>query len=167
MRKWFIAAIVAIILAVVGGGLYFFLTKDKGSNQNTPPPVQTTPVATESISPATEEEKAEETTQNFENIKTPHFVSSTPTNNATLTSGPSKVTINFNFNLGPGSKIIVTADGNNINTPEATKIASDKLFMSQTINPIEPGDYKVTYTACWPDGSCHNGSFGFSVKINQ
>jgi hypothetical protein len=26
------------------------------------------------------------------------------------------------------------------------------------------GLYLVKYTACWPDGSCHDGQFAFAVK---
>ena len=102
--------------------------------------------------------------ETFENIKTPHFVSSTPANNAVLTTPPSEVTINFNFDLAAGSVIKITADGNGVTTQQGTKISADKLYMTALINPIQPANYKVEYTACWPDGSCHNGSLGFTVK---
>ena len=114
--------------------------------------------------PAQNQETQETTVQEqFENIKSPHYVSSTPINNAVLSSVPDKVTITFNFDLVSGSKITVTINGKEVSG--TTTIAQDKLSMSTNLNAAESGSYKVNYTACWPDGSCHEGSFGFLLKL--
>ena len=148
-----VIGVVVIIIIILGGGIFLASRQKSQPAQISPPTQQTTPTTGESaLQPGT-----------FENIKTPHFVSSNPENNAVLTKGPSQVTINFNFNLATGSVISVTANGNNV-VAQPAKISADKLSMTALINPVEPTNYKVNYTACWPDGSCHNGSFGFTVK---
>lgn len=157
-----IAALAVVIL--VGIGVY--LGTRKVSTPKTETQIQT--VVTPSPQTLKEDQTPTPSPQGiFENIKTPHFVSSVPANNAVLTKGPSQATINFNFDLAAGSKISVMANGNDITTAQGTKIAADKLSMTALINPVEPAEYKVNYTACWPDGSCHNGSFGFSVKSGE
>lgn len=162
MNKATLGIVIAVVLIVLaGGGVYLAIRQSSSPTSQTQTPTVTTPT------PQTEKEETTPPTSpqgDFENIKTPHFVSSDPVNNAVLTKGPSQVTINFNFNLAAGSKISVTANGNDVTTTQGTKISSDKLSMTALINPIEPATYKVLYTACWPDGSCHNGSFGFTVK---
>jgi len=163
MNKWILWVGILVIILGLAGLAYWFFYKNFTQKKATTPTVTTTKTTTKSSEP-----KKEETTQTkFENIKTPHFVSSSPANNQVLTTLPSKVTITFNFDLGPASEILVMANGNILNTAEPTKISSNKLSMSQTINPVEEASYKVTYIACWPDGSCHNGSFGFTAKSNE
>lgn len=149
---------IVIIVVLVGGGVYFATRQTSKPTQVTTTQ-SPTPKATAGLEATTTAPKAE----NFENIKTPHFVSSEPANNQVLSKGPSQVTINFNFNLTTGSKISVAANDNEVTTQQGTKIAADKLSMTALINPVEPAVYKVNYTACWPDGSCHDGSFGFTV----
>lgn len=102
--------------------------------------------------------------QTFTQTKAAHFVSSEPANNTVLTAPPTSVKINFNFDLAPPSKITVTRDGMDVASGQTT-IAADKLSMSVPINAQQTGNYQVNYTACWPDKSCHNGSFGFSVQV--
>jgi methionine-rich copper-binding protein CopC len=100
----------------------------------------------------------------FQNIKAQHYVSSEPANNALLSSSPSKITIHFNFDLAAPSKITVSRDGK-IVSMGGTTISADKLALSVPLNANQTGNYEVKYTACWPDRSCHEGSFGFSVKL--
>lgn len=162
MNKAVLGVIGALVIVILGGiGVYL------GTRKISTPKTETQTQTAQTPSPQTLKEGQSPTPspkEAFENIKTPHFVSSVPANNAVLTNGPSQVTINFNFDLAPGSKITVAANGNDVTTAQGTKISSDKLSMTTLINPIEEANYQVNYTACWPDGSCHNGSFGFSVK---
>lgn len=167
MNKTAVVIIVILMLVLVAGG--FYLTTRDSSNNIEAPTVGTQ--ATPQPSPAPEsadlDEKQEDSgfqQETFDNIKSAHYVSSDPANSTLLTSVPSKVTLNFNFNLEAGSKISVAIDGNDV-TKGTTQISSDKLSMSRNINADQTGNYKVTYTGCWPDGSCHSGSFGFSVKL--
>ncbi|OFW56302.1 MAG: hypothetical protein A2W01_01405 [Candidatus Solincola sediminis] len=104
------------------------------------------------------------TQQTYPNIQSPHYISSDPVNNALLSTSPAQVRINFNFTVAPPSEITVTRDGVNA-TAGATTISTDRLALIVAINAGQTGNYKVDYKACWPDGSCHNGSFGFSVKL--
>lgn len=99
----------------------------------------------------------------FTAIKSAHFVSSQPANNEIVSSGLTSVKINFNFDLAAGSEIAVAQNGVAV-TSGATAIAADKLSLTIPINATPPGNYVVTYTACWPDKSCHGGSFGFVVQ---
>ena len=162
MKKYFWILIVVAFALLIIAGVYFWSNRsDEESVKTTKKPNEQV-VATPSSKTGEKSESAKPT--QFENIKSPHFVSSTPENNTVLTSPPSQVTINFNFDLAAGSKIKVTADGSDITTQQGTTISSDNLSMRTLINPIEPASYKVGYTACWPDGSCHNGSFGFTVE---
>jgi len=102
--------------------------------------------------------------ETFQNIKTPHYVSSNPENNGLLTTSLNQVSIQFNFDLANNSTIEVTRDGVSVVTGEK-QISSDKLTLSVPVNAAQTGNYSVSYSACWPDGSCHQGSFGFSVKL--
>lgn len=100
----------------------------------------------------------------FDNIKSPHYVSSTPANNTLLTESPTEVNIAFDFDLAGESTITVTRDGENV-TRGGSTIAGDARSMRVPIDADKTGNYAVKYTACWPDESCHEGSFGFSVKL--
>ncbi len=102
--------------------------------------------------------------QTFTQIKGAHFVSSEPANNAVVTTALQTVKINFNFDLAAASAIAVTRNEVDVVQGPAT-IAADKLSMSVPVSASETGDYLVNYKGCWPDGSCHDGSFGFSVKL--
>jgi len=104
--------------------------------------------------------------QTFQQTKSPHFVSSQPTNNQLVNSLVEEVKLNFNFDVVEGSKISVTKDGQDVTTGPTT-IAGDNLSMTVPVAADETGNYSVTYTACWPDRSCHDGSFGFSVKLDE
>jgi hypothetical protein len=50
-------------------------------------------------------------------------------------------------------------------TAGPTAIAADRLTMSVPVTIDQTGNYQVGYTACWPDQSCHQGSYGFSVQL--
>lgn len=160
MNKSYVIAAAAILLVGIAAVVYLISNQSTQNQQR----IANVPVTTPLPSAVDQGQSRNELPISFDNIKTPHFVSSIPANNAVLTKGPPQVTINFNFNLTSGSKIAVTADGNDVTTAQGTKISSDKRSMNALINPVEPATYKVNYTACWPDGSCHEGSFGFSVK---
>jgi plastocyanin len=101
--------------------------------------------------------------------KTPHFESSTPASGMVLAAPPPNVTIDFNFDLAGDSSIQITKDGTDYVSSETT-INENKLAMRRSMKQGAPdGSYLVKYTACWPDGSCHDGQFSFKVdreKVN-
>ncbi len=97
----------------------------------------------------------------FSQIRAAHFVSSNPTHGAVVKAPINKVSINFNFNLHEKSRIIITRNGNPSN---GLTTVVDDLTLETPLNTNVPGPYIVTYSACWPDGSCHSGKFGFTIE---
>lgn len=96
--------------------------------------------------------------------KAAHFVKSSPEHGTTVIAAPQQVQISFNFDLGVNSNIAVTRDGKDYSTGN-TIVSSDRLVLSKGLQSDVPnGLYTVSYTACWPDGSCHDGSFQFAVN---
>jgi len=96
-------------------------------------------------------------------VKTPHWVENVPASNSIIPGVPINIIINFNFDLYEDSKIIIEKDGVQYNTGD-TSIDENKLALRSGMDPEAPdGLYKVSYTACWPDGSCHDGSFEFAI----
>ena len=150
------ALVLGLLLIAVGA---FMMTRKATAPTDTKTPANP---------PATQQKKGggETDTQSkaFDNIKTPHFVSSEPTNNDLLTTAPTQVKINFNFDVALPSKIQVTREERGV-TSGATSISANKLSLIVPVMIDQTGNYQVNYTACWPDGSCHEGSFGFSVKL--
>ncbi len=96
-------------------------------------------------------------------ITSPHFVDSAPKHGDTFAQPPERIVINFDFTLHEDSDITVTRDGTPVTTEKAT-LGANKLSLSTTL-PADAGDglYVVDYTACWPDRSCHDGKFAFTV----
>lgn len=92
-----------------------------------------------------------------------HFVDSAPKHGTTFTQTPDKVVLNFNFTLTEASTITVSKDGAMVATTKPT-FSANKLMMSAPL-PANTGKglYQVDYKACWPDNSCHNGRFAFTV----
>ncbi len=96
--------------------------------------------------------------------KTPHYESSAPASGMVLASPPPNVTIDFNFDLAGDSSISITKDGKDYGS-ESTSIDENKLAMRRAMKQDAPdGTYVVTYKACWPDNSCHDGQFNFQVR---
>ncbi|TSC72729.1 MAG: Blue (Type1) copper protein [Parcubacteria group bacterium Gr01-1014_38] len=107
--------------------------------------------------------------------KSAHFESSTPAHGTTLPAPPINVVLDFNFDLAPQSFIAIERNGgDNGNARDAlerdygmdlTTIDANKLSMRRKMDPSAPdGLYTVTYQACWPDGSCHDGHFQFAIN---
>ncbi len=96
-------------------------------------------------------------------VKSLHFENSTPSHGSVLAAVPINIVINFNFDLASGSSITIKKDGKEYSSGEV-KIDSNKLAMRISMEPFSPdGQYSVSYRACWPDGSCHNGQFQFTI----
>lgn len=159
-----------VIALMVGLGIWFATSLAPAPTESLSPSAADElrnpqmPVGTPSLATSTAETSMSFQPQTFTATKAAHFVSSEPANNAILTVAFTSVTINFNFDLAPPSKISVTRDGGDV-TAGQTTIAPGKLSMSVPVNADQTGNYQVNYTACWPDKSCHNGSFGFSVQL--
>lgn len=95
--------------------------------------------------------------------KSAHFESSTPAHGTTLPAPPVNVVIDFNFDLAANSSISIMSGGKEYGTG-ATTVDANKLAMRRTLDPSAPdGVYTVTYQACWPDKTCHDGHFQFAI----
>lgn len=95
--------------------------------------------------------------------KSAHWEGSTPAHGITLAGVPVNVVIDFNFDLAASSKISITKDAREYGVGE-TIIDKNKLAMRRSLDPSAPdGTYTVSYKACWPDGSCHDGNFQFAI----
>jgi len=103
-----------------------------------------------------------------EQKKTPHFLDSTPLHDDVYAAQPINVTINFDFDLVEGSKISVTSTDGTDWANGKVKIEDNKTALKKDLKQGMPdGDYKVAYTACWPDGSCHDGFFWFKIDSSK
>jgi plastocyanin/methionine-rich copper-binding protein CopC len=138
MKKLIIAAIV--ILALATAGIYWF-TRDSG-NQN-----------------------QDGGDQGTAQKKSPHFLDSTPLHDEIYTAQPINVTINFDFDLAEGSDISVTDASGKEYTTGVVLIEDNKTALKKNlVSDMPAGTYMVNYTACWPDGSCHEGRFSFKIN---
>ncbi len=142
-----------ILLALVGGGIYFLV------------------VRTQKTSPSynQQQEVSQETggaTQFSTPQKSAHYESNTPEHGSTLAAVPVNVVINVNFDLAKPSEIKILKDGKDYGIGE-TVIDDNKLTLRRNMDPNSPdGVYKVEYTACWPDKTCHDGFFEFAIDKN-
>jgi plastocyanin len=95
--------------------------------------------------------------------RSPHHETNTPAHAQTYAGAPVNIAIDFNFDLGPGSVVSAVRDGVEYTTGSTT-IDANRLAMGRPFDTGAPdGLYDVSYTACWPDGSCHEGFFQFSI----
>lgn len=99
--------------------------------------------------------------------KAAHYENSTPAHGAVLAAPPIAVVIDVNFDLAANSSISVTSGGKEYGTG-ATTVDANKLALRRAVDQGAPdGLYAVAYRACWPDGSCHDGSFQFAIDRSQ
>jgi plastocyanin len=103
-----------------------------------------------------------------EQKKTPHFLDSTPLHGEVYAAQPINVTINFDFDLAKPSSISVTSANNTEWTSGSVKIEDNKTALKKDLKQgMADGDYLASYKACWPDGSCHDGSFSFKIDSSK
>ncbi|MBI4175467.1 copper resistance protein CopC [Candidatus Berkelbacteria bacterium] len=180
-----IAGLVALLIILAIGGYLGWRAKDANRLPTTdyggtsPTPTATTSgtptPSTSANSTETPTPTAEPTVEFTSQTKSAHFVSSVPAHEATLTEPPNEVVLKFNFDLVAPSKVTVTyraltpEDGVRetvVSTGETT-ISANKRELHQGLRTnLSPGLYRVTYTACWPDTSCHDGQFEFRYASN-
>ena len=99
--------------------------------------------------------------------KSAHYESNTPPHGAILAASPLNVVIDFNFDLTPPSSITIEKDGQEYGVGE-TKIDPSALALRRDLASEMPdGLYKVSYSACWSDTSCHDGYFQFAIDRNE
>jgi plastocyanin len=151
-KKPIIYGVIAVI--VVGAAIFAFTPKR-------PPEME--PVSN-SGQETTEQDNEVASEINFNNPKkSAHYETNTPAHGSVLAAPPVNIVIDFNFDLAAPSAISITKDGKEYGL-ENTVIDDNKLSMRRKFSPDAPdGKYLVTYNACWPDKSCHDGSFEFAI----
>ena len=98
-----------------------------------------------------------------DSIVAPHFVDSYPFHGDVLAEAPQVVVLSFNFNLHDDSAIEVSREGEAVSLGPLM-ISDNRLSMRADLQAdAKDGVYQVSYKACWPDGSCHEGSVAFIV----
>ena len=146
--------IVIIVLVLIAAGVFVVITTQ---NKGTAPTGNTTV----NEAPSQNEPAAQFSFTTPK--KSAHYEGNTPAHGAILAAPPINIVLDFNFDLAVPSAISVTREGNEYATGE-TVIDRNKLSMRRAFNPEAPdGLYKVTYNACWPDRSCHDGHFEFAI----
>jgi plastocyanin/methionine-rich copper-binding protein CopC len=145
-----ISILVILLLALAGAGAYFYLRSAKEKYSD--------------VSEAT----MKVTGYVFDKPKkSAHYEGNVPAHGAILANVPINIVIDFNFDLAPPSSISVKRDGIEYGLGE-TIIDRNKLAMRRAVDPDAPnGLYRVSYQACWPDGSCHDGHFQFVIDRAQ
>ena len=147
MNKAIVGIVVILLLA---GGAFLLFRK---SPSNTPTP-----------SAVSQKDKSVTSEGSFSNPKkSAHYESNTPEHASVLAGVPINVVIDFNFDLAKGSQIQILMDGKDFGVGETT-IDDNGLAMRRKVDDSAPdGIYTVSYTACWADGSCHDGQFQFKI----
>lgn len=151
------AVYIILALLVLGAGAFLLLNRQQQPSS--------TPTPTPTVS-----KQADNQTSFQGPKKSAHYETNTPAHGTTLAGVPINVVIDFNFDLGKGSKIEIHGlfsreqIGVNEYGVGETIIDENKLSMRRKMDPSAPdGKYSVAYTACWPDGSCHDGYFQFAI----
>lgn len=103
-----------------------------------------------------------------EQVRVPNFVDSTPQHDETYAAAPVNITVNFNLDIVPGSKISVL-DANRLEWAEGeVLIEGTNTILKRGLRPGMPdGNYMVNYTACRAGGTCSDGQFKFSIDSTK
>ncbi|MEX0616278.1 MAG: plastocyanin/azurin family copper-binding protein [Candidatus Woykebacteria bacterium] len=100
--------------------------------------------------------------------KTPHFLDSTPLHSEIYAAQPINVTINFDFDLSETSNLSVRDNSDTEWSEGEVLIEDSKTALKRTLKGEMPdGEYIVKYSACWPDESCHEGNFSFTIDSSK
>ncbi|HYE22581.1 MAG TPA: plastocyanin/azurin family copper-binding protein [Verrucomicrobiae bacterium] len=148
-----VLTILIVLIVIIAGG--FLLAKNRGDNQGQNP--------TDNSNNTNSNDSSGMQFSFNTPKKSAHYESNTPEHGVVLADAPINVVINFNFDLAPPSAISITKDGKEYGTGDLV-IDTNKLSMRRNLDTSAPdGLYKVTYNACWPDRSCHDGHFEFAM----
>jgi len=169
----------AVIIAMA---LFFWLTAPKSASKVKPgtnanavagPTVDTNTVVINAnigaLKPIIPTKKpAPKTPVGFTEKKTPHFVSATIANNATLVEAPTGLTLYFDAFVIKSQQSFITVKKNDIDSATINASSTDGKTMYVRLNPnAKSGDYYVYYVACFPDAGCSDGRFGYHLKLPQ
>lgn len=150
MRKFLFFILVAALVA----STVVYLSSPK--NKTPAPPVETLPIQ--------QKEETEKITF-ADPKKSAHYESNTPEHGDALADVPTNVVIDFNFDLSEKSSATIKDSAGQDWGLGETQVDKNKLTLRRLVKPDSPdGLYTVSYDACWPDGSCHDGYFEFQIN---
>lgn len=144
--------ILIAVAAVAVGAAFLFVSVYRGREEALPPPPPSVSASGKTFA--------------FLNPKkAPHYESNTPAHGVILPGVPPNVVLDVNFDLVAPSSVTITNDADQKDYGRGeTVIDLNQLAMRRRMEPEAPnGRYTVTYRACWPDRSCHDGSFQFAI----
>ena len=102
----------------------------------------------------------------FAEKKAPHFISSSISNNATITPVPSFLTLTFDTILAKSTQSFLIVKKNDMTDATAAPSSIvDKTLVVQLNTQVTDGDYYVHYVACFADVGCKDGKFGYRVNL--
>lgn len=149
MKKQYVFIILAITIGVIAGSVFYINRED-----------QPAPKANTQAMDALAGESAGEV------APVPHFVTSSPGNAKVLMMPTSHVDVTSDLELTTSSKMSVTRDNASV-VNGSLALSADKRTMTIPIKGDQSGIYKVVYTMCHPDKSCHDGTLDFSIKLSK
>ncbi len=152
-KKYIYLGLAILLIALILVSAWFLLNSQKA------PESQTNSTSTH------QETTTTSTNFTFENPKkSAHYETNTPAHGAVLAGVPVNVVLDFNFDVAKPSSIEILKDGVDYSVGETT-IDANKLTLRRAMKSDSPdGLYTVKYIACWPDTSCHDGSFQFEIE---
>ncbi len=92
-----------------------------------------------------------------------HYVDSYPNHGDVFAQMPDRAQIDFNFTLHEASTIEISKDGAQLEVGKPNLGPRNLAMWVQLQDSAGDGLYLVKYKACWPDRSCHDGQFAFTV----
>ena len=94
-----------------------------------------------------------------------HLVRATPAAGGTVQAAPTEVMLRFSEKLEPkfSSVIVRDSEGKQVSKGDAIVDKSDRMVIRASLQPLEPGVYKVEWRAMSADTHKINGDFTFKV----
>ena len=94
-----------------------------------------------------------------------HLVRATPAAGGTVQAAPTEVMLRFSEKLEPkfSSVIVRDSEGKQVSKGDAIVDKSDRMVIRASLQPLEPGVYKVEWRAMSADTHKVNGDFTFKV----
>lgn len=94
-----------------------------------------------------------------------HLKGASPAADATVTSAPAEVALDFSENIEPKFSTIEVADAKGARVDKAdVHVAPDNAkHLAVSLTPLEPGTYKVIWRVTSTDTHKTNGSYNFKL----
>lgn len=99
-----------------------------------------------------------------EEIKSQHFINSSPAHNQFLAGSPVNIVINFDSQLTSQSSQV---HFNDKILKTTANLDNRTIRITLSTNSFEEGIYKVSYQACFEDGSCEEGQFAYHLDSHN